>query len=255
MSAEFTRSFPLLDISVRSGGDGRTVEAYAAVWDTPTPISDHEGRYEEQIARTAFDRTLAHRGDKPWPVIFNHGMTLHGTPSPLDSMPIGATIERPRADSTGLLTVSRYHSGERADQALEAIKSGAISAQSFSGRFLASDVKTPRGGFRAATDGSLTRVTRTEVAMREFGPAVFAAYPSAAITGVRSAAEQMLAARFTDEELLKILALSTRDSDPEEIDTPDDSGLVTEDPPLGTPVGNRYAYLRLRNAARERGIL
>lgn len=248
---EFTRTFPLLDISVRNGGDGRTVEAYAAVWDTPTSIADHEGRYEEQISRTAFDRTLAHRGDKPWPVIFNHGMTLHGTPSPLDTMPIGATIERPRADNVGLLTVSRYHAGERADAALEGIRSGAISAQSFSGRFVAQDKKTPRGGFRAASDGSLTRVTRTEVAMREFGPAVFAAYPTAAITGVRAE----LLEQLTDEQITHLLSLATPLDPAERTDTPDDSGLVTEDPPQGTPVGSHITYLRLRVAARERGIL
>ena len=226
--SDFTRSFPLLDISVRSGGDGRTVEAYAAVWDTPTPISDFEGQYEEQISRTSFDRTLAHRGDKPWPVIFNHGMTLHGTPSPLDSMPIGATVERPRSDGQGLLTVSRYHSGERADQALEAIKSGAISAQSFSGRFIASDQKKPRGGYRAAADGSLTRVTRTEIAMREFGPAVFAAYPSAAITGVRAQF-----ADLSDEQLTTLLALATPLDPAERTDTSGDLEIVADESALG----------------------
>src|SRR5690349_1314009 len=34
----FTRSYPLDDIRIRSGGDGRTVEAYAAVFDTPSEI-------------------------------------------------------------------------------------------------------------------------------------------------------------------------------------------------------------------------
>lgn len=248
--SEFTRSFELLDICVRSGGDGRTVEAYAAVWDSPTPIADRDGRYEEQIARTAFDRTLAHRGDKPWPVIFNHGMTIHGTPSPMDSMPIGATVERPRVDSRGLVTLSRYHSGERADQALEAIKSGAISAQSFSGRFIASDVKTPRGGFRAAADGSLSRVTRTEIAMREFGPAVFAAYPGAAITGVRAEFDQL-----TDAQIAHLLSLATPLDSAERTGTPVNAGLVTEESPAGTPVGKQNAYLSLRMKARERGIV
>ena len=32
--------FPLRDIRIDPGGDGRTVTAYAAVFDTPTKISD-----------------------------------------------------------------------------------------------------------------------------------------------------------------------------------------------------------------------
>lgn len=181
-----TRSFPLLDISIRSGGDGRTVEAYAAVWDTPTKIHDQEGRYLEQIARTAFDETITVRGDKPWPVLFNHGLTVHGTPSDLDSMPIGASIEAPRVDSRGLVTVSRYHNSDRAEQALEAIRSGAVTAQSFSGRFGESSPKRPTGGYHPNRAGDLVLVTRSKVDMDEYGPAVFAAYPSAAIMGVRS---------------------------------------------------------------------
>lgn len=249
--SDFTRSFPLLDISIRAGGDGRTVEAYAAAWDTPTPIVDQDGQYDEQIARTSFDRTIAHRGDKPWPVIFNHGMTLQGTPSPMDAMPIGATIERPRVDGQGLVTVSRYHAGERADQALEAIKSGAISAQSFSGRFIASDKKTPRGGHRVAADGKRTLVTRTEIAMREFGPAVFAAYPSAAITGVRAQF-----ADLTDDQMAVLLSLATPLDPAERTDTPEGSGLVAEDPPTGhsgrqlTPA-QRRSLIRARILARS----
>ena len=83
--SSFTRAFPLIDMAIRSDGDGRTVEAYAAVWDTPTKVSDIQGRYIEQMARTAFDQSIAERGDRPWPVLFNHGLTVHGTPSDTDS--------------------------------------------------------------------------------------------------------------------------------------------------------------------------
>jgi phage head maturation protease len=117
------RAYSLLDIHIRSGGDGRTVEAYAAVWDSPTQISDAHGDYMEEIDRRAFARTIAHRGDKPWPVLFNHGLTLHGTPSERGTMPIGVSVEPPRADARGLVTVSRYTPGDLADEALEAIRS------------------------------------------------------------------------------------------------------------------------------------
>ncbi len=242
--SDFVRSYALLDISIRSGGDGRTVEAYAAVWDTPVRVVDLDGEYLEQIDRAAFNRTIEHRGDRPWPVLFNHGMTLHGTPSEVDTMPIGASVERPRADARGLVTVSRYHPGERADQALEAIRSGAITAQSFSGRFVRSDKNTPRRGWRAAVDGSLELVTRTEIAMREYGPAVFAAYPDAVITGVR--------ALLGDEQLAYLASLATPlDAGPARADTPGDPGPVAEDPPPGR--SGRHRYQSLRRKAREEG--
>lgn len=243
------RAYSLLDIHIRSGGDGRTVEAYAAVWDSPTQISDQHGTYIEEIDSGAFKRTIDHRGDKPWPVIFNHGLTLHGTPSERGTMPIGVSVERPRADARGLVTVSRYHPGELADEALEAIRSGAITAQSFSGRFIQSDRKTPRGGFRAAADGTLTTVRRTEIELREYGPAVFAAYSSAMITGVRAALRELL----TDEQAAHLLALATPLGDPDErAGTDAQPSPAAEAPPNGHAA--RLAQIRhLRAQARKEG--
>jgi HK97 family phage prohead protease len=244
------RAYSLLDIHIRAGGDGRTVEAYAAVWDSPTQISDQHGDYMEQVSSSAFNRTIANRGDRPWPVLFNHGLTLHGTPSERGTMPIGVSVEPPRVDARGLVTVSRYNPGDLADEALEAIKSGAITAQSFSGRFVQSDKKTPRGGFRAASDGTLTLVTRTEIAMREYGPAVFAAYPEAMITGVRAALRELL----TDEQAAHLLALATPlDGDPAgRAGTEAESSPAAEAPPAGH--ADRLATFRhLRALAREKG--
>ena len=58
----FIRAFPLEDISIVSrakGGDGRTVEAYAAVFDRAVPIRDHQGEYEEVIAPGSFASALS----------------------------------------------------------------------------------------------------------------------------------------------------------------------------------------------------
>ena len=73
----YTRSFALEDISIRAGGDGRTVDAYAAVFDTPSPIRDQDGEYEEIIDPAAFNRAIDHhsRSSHKIPVMFNHGMT------------------------------------------------------------------------------------------------------------------------------------------------------------------------------------
>lgn len=185
--SDFVRSFPLEDFSIRSGGDGRTVEAYAAVFDVATRIADQDGQYMERIAPSAFNKTLQDNGNR-FQVLFNHGLTIYGTPSDIGSMPVGK-CEEVRADRRGLLTVTRYNQTPLGEQCLESWRSGSITAQSFQGRFIGSDMKTPKGGFRAdPRTGALTTVTRTEIGLKEYGPAVFAAYPEANLVGIRAAA-------------------------------------------------------------------
>lgn len=180
----FTRAYPLEDISIRSGGDGRTVEAYAAVFNTPTEIHDRDGHYSEVIAPSAFDKTIAERGRK-FGVLFNHGLTIHGTPSDRHSMPIGTPVEV-RSDSRGVYTLTQYHKTPLADEVLEGIRSGAITGQSFSGRMIQSN---PRGPYRPTRSGELPTVTRSEIALREYGPTPFPAYEDASIMGVRALLE------------------------------------------------------------------
>ena len=192
----FIRSFPLNDIAIRSGGDGRTVDAYAAVFDTPTEIHDQQGHYREQLARTSFNKTIADRGAS-FGVFYNHALTLRGTPSDLGSVPLGRPIEAPRVDGRGVITVSRYNKSALADSVLEAIRNGDITGQSFSGRFVRSTPALPRGGYRAAGDGSLPLVTRTEIAMREYGPTPVPAYDVPMVMGVRS---------LTDPARIRVLA-------------------------------------------------
>lgn len=181
----FTRSFPLEDISVVSDGGGRTVEAYAAVFDTPVEIQDRQGHYMEQISRTAFDKTIAERGLRI-PVFYNHAMTLHGGSSERGSVPIGTPLEV-RADGRGLYTRTRYHKTPLADEVLEAIREGSIRGQSFSGRFLQSN---PARLPRRKRDAELPTVTRTEIALTEYGPTPIPAYEAAEILGVRSVLER-----------------------------------------------------------------
>ena len=207
--ADSTRTFPLEDIRIDPGGDGRTVTAYAAVFDTPTEISDFEGDYIETIDRSAFNKAIrdaAPQGSRTtWltRVLFNHGMTTYGTPSDRGSMPIG-TPQEITADGRGLLTVTRYNNTPLADEALDAIKSGSITAQSFQGRWVRSDKKGP---FRADSNGDLTTVTRQEVTLKEYGPAVFAAYPDAAIVGVRATLDPV------ETSLLQVIIASLAASD------------------------------------------
>lgn len=204
----FVRAFPLDDISIRSGGDGRTVEAYAAVFDRAVPIRDHQGEYEEIIARGAFRKTISERGTN-FGVFYNHARDLYGGPSDTFSIPIGVPVEV-KEDGRGLVTVTRYNKTPLADQVLETIRNGDIKGQSFSGAFVKSNPAVPRFGFVPDDDGALTTVTRTEVAMREFGPTPFPAYDEAAILGVRAA---LLRELITPDQLNELLAITRERAD------------------------------------------
>lgn len=186
-----SRVFPLDDISIRAGGDGRTVTAYAAVFDSPAEIADQDGHYSEQISRTAFDKTIRERAGRIG-VFYNHARTMHGTPSDRGSVPIGTPLEI-RPDGRGLLTVTRYNRNALADEILEAIRNGDITGQSFTGAFVTSDPPPP---YRSR-GGQLTRVTRKEIALSEYGPTPIPAYADAEILGVR-AAQAREAARAGD---------------------------------------------------------
>jgi len=192
--AEFMRMYPLEDMHIirsADGGDGRTVEAFAAVFEDPAEIHDHEGHYIEVIDRAAFNRAIEHasraRGGFPGAikVLYNHGMTIQGTPSERFSMPIGTPVEI-RAEARGLLTRTRYSETPLADEVLESIRSGSITSQSFTGRIMRSDPQLRRGDrHRPDSAGGLRTVRRTELGLREYGPVLWPAYSGAEILGVR----------------------------------------------------------------------
>lgn len=240
----FTRYVALDDIRVRSGGTGRTVEAYASVFNSPAQVQDQDGTYNEVISPAAFNRSLSQR--TRFPVFYNHGMSLFGTPDSRSSVPIGTG--EAQVDGRGLLTVSEYNANPLADEVLEAIKSGSITAQSFSGRFLQSTPRMPRGGFRAGRDGALPTVTRTEVALREWGPTPIPAYDGAEILGVR------LAAFLTSQGLNLNSALTgttPSDSDPDDA-TPDEGpGVLTAEPPVGTSARSLQQRIRAARIIRQ----
>jgi HK97 family phage prohead protease len=179
-SWESSRTYALDDLHVRSDGGGRVVEAYAATFGHRAEVMDQDGHYHEELSPGSFTTTIATRGTN-FGVLFNHGRTIDGTPSDLGTLPIGVPLEV-RADDHGVFTATRYLDNPLADQVLGAIKAGAIRAQSFSGRFRKSTRTYPDGRGRQ----SLPLITRHEVEMREYGPAVFAAYEGAAILGTRA---------------------------------------------------------------------
>jgi HK97 family phage prohead protease len=174
-----TRSFALEDVHVGVAGDGRTVEAYAAVYGVRAEIKDSDGHYWEVLAPGAFAATIADRGLN-FGVFYNHAKTIYGSPDGQLSVPIGVPLEV-REDSRGVYTRTLYLDNALADAVLDGIKKGAIRGQSFSGRF----ERTTRA---RANGKDLPTFTRNEVAMREYGPTVFPAYIDAVILGTRALA-------------------------------------------------------------------
>jgi len=200
VSKFYVRSWPLDDIRIRSGGDGRTVDAYAAIFDTPARVADQDGQYLEVIHRAAFNKTLADNGTR-FGVFYNHGLTIHGTPSSRFSMPLGVPLEV-KADGKGLFTRTRYGHTELADQVLQDIRDGIIQAQSFTGQFIRSDPALRRGQlYRPSPDGSLRTVIRLESSLREYGPTPLPIYAGAEIVGVRA---QLLGALLGPDALAAV---------------------------------------------------
>lgn len=233
----YARSFALDGIEIlRSGkgGDGRTVEAYAAVFDVPTEITDQFGHYNEVIHRAAFNRQLGLGIDKVG-VYYHHGMTIHGTPSDLGSVPIGSPTDI-RVDGRGLRTVTRFNRSPLADSVLEAIRNDDIRGYSFRGPiFKSNPTKVPRTRPGAA----LPTIVRTELGLREYGPTPTPAYTGAGIMAVRSLLEQMIAS-------------TTPPGDEETPPATPNPGPGTED--QLTEHSGRLDLLRLRRAVRDRGI-
>ena len=244
--AEIVRAVPLLDIEV--GGDGRTVTAYAATFDDPYPVSDFDGDYDETIARAAFNRTLGMGFAGRVQPLFNHGRTLAGTPSDKWTSPLGVPLEI-KAEARGLLTVTRYSKLPHADEALELIRDGAITAQSFRGPIF----RSRRTG--TTSDGRPV-IERQELGLRDYGPAPFAVNNGAAMLAVRSEvlAERLeaLGEGLTDEERAELARMLTTGT---VIETPADTQTETTPPAEEAPdPGSSPDLLELAAAQRRRRL-
>ncbi|MET8147627.1 HK97 family phage prohead protease [Actinoplanes sp. NPDC049668] len=254
MHLTYDRTFALDGIEILRSGDGRTVEAYAAVFDDPVEVRDQHGHYSEEINRAAFNRTLSHGIDRIG-VFYNHGVNpLTGKPDAALSVPIARAVDV-RVDGRGLRTVSRYNRGPVADQVLESIRNQEIRGQSFRGRIIRS---SPNGRIpRPGPGGKLPRVVRHELGLSEYGPTPAPIYAGAEILAVRSIANLAgeLAALHPEAraDLVRALTATTpnRDQrlgdDPDAVPaTPDRSGSGAEDPPAESGHSGRLAIARAR---------
>lgn len=189
-----------------SAGDGRTLEGYAAVFDTDTEINSWEGHFKERIVRGAFRKTLKERT----PVLqFDHGHD-----SRFGNLPIGS-FESIKEDKHGLRVQARLF--EHAEPIREAIAAGAVSGMSFRFKVVrdswadnkGNEIKDRNelmdllyGGDKKR--GPLQRTIK-EVKLMEAGPVVFPAYPQTTV-GVRS---------MTDDDRKRAIEELTSGFDPD----------------------------------------
>jgi phage head maturation protease len=261
--SELFRSYPLEDYHiVRTGeGDssGRVVEAYMTVFGEATEIRDHQGHYREDIDRAAFNKRIAdlersRNGFAGAKVFYNHGMTIHGSPSDRYSMPV-AVCEGIRAESRGPLTRSRYLDTPLGNEVLEMWRSGAVTAQSFTGAIIRSSPELRPGEKYKPRNGQLPRVQRLELGLKEFGPTPFPAYQGAELVGVRmSPLGTWTAADDDEDEETGELGRLELDDD---VTLPPDGEAATGGPPEVHPTrdhAHRLYALRTEQMLRDAGI-
>lgn len=239
------RSFPLEDIAIRAGGTGRTVVAYAAMFGVPYEVTDFEGHYYEQIHRGGFNRAIDQGALIRAACLYNHGMTVHATPSERYSMPLGTPIEI-RAETRGLLTVTEYLNTPLADEVLEGIRSGAIRSQSFRGPIMRSRIMGQHNGLRL--------VERGELGLKDYGPCLFPVNVNAEIVGVRSQALVEQLRELTPEEREELLAQVTGTPDLGDEAVPPATEDTQQEPAADAapPAGPSLEVIEAQAAARRR---
>lgn len=215
---DLTRSVPF-ELERSAGGDGLTLNGYAAMFDTPTRIDSWEGKFDEQLSRGAFRKTIRER----MPVLqFDHGHD-----SRTGSVPIGAITDL-REDKTGLKVSARLHDNDLVKPIRDAIESGAITGMSFR--------------FQVVKDewdesGDVPMRTIKEVRLMELGPVVFPAYASTSV-GVRSAHELCAVCRQS---------LATHEEAGASATSDEPTATTAEPLPESTPglsAGERAAFFR-----------
>jgi HK97 family phage prohead protease len=190
--------------------DGLTLEGYGAVFDEVTRIDSWEGRFDEQIKRGAFTKTLKERT----PVIqFDHGRH----PS-IGSIPIAAP-ERIAEDAHGLFVKARLHDNELVKPVRDAIESGAITGMSFRFQVIKEQLDE---------SGDFPLRTITEVKLFEVGPVVFPAYDGTSV-GVRHLEAAIASDPSLRAELARLLGTPNPGAAGTEPEPPHvHSGLTTE---------------------------
>lgn len=162
------RSVPF---ELRATGDGRTLEGYAAVFNSPARIYERGREFDEVIVPGAFARAV-NSGDR---IIMQFD---HGQHPFFGSLPI-ARIDQMREDSHGLYVKAEINDNWMTEPIRSAIANGAVTGMSF--RF-----SVPDGGDTWDRSGDVHKRTIKNVYLYELGPVTTPAYADTSV-GVRSA--------------------------------------------------------------------
>jgi HK97 family phage prohead protease len=152
-----------LHLRLDGEGDGRTVHGIAVPFDTPTPIRDAMGTYEEVFTRGSFSKTLQERGSRVKLLAHHDRQRLLGG--------------RPRLweDDDGLHIEARIAATRDGNDILELVREGALDSFSI--------------GFSPDVDDwsdDRSSVTRRAVRLHEVSLVPFPAYDGAVVAGVRT---------------------------------------------------------------------
>ncbi|VFB01488.1 HK97 family phage prohead protease [Nocardia cyriacigeorgica] len=188
--------------------DGRTLEGYAAVFDSQARIGNSvEGHFVETIKRGAFKKTLAERGSRVT-MLWNHGKD-----PAVGQIPVGV-YEELREDEHGLYVRGRLLDTQHADAVRQAIQAGAVRGMSVTFQ-VTDEMWHDSDGTRLHGDsiwramakpGNLIQRTVTAVRLVEAGPVLTPAYEATSV-GVRSNSSSIVIPRTIAEARLKLLDL------------------------------------------------
>lgn len=194
--------FTMVRATETDHGDGLTLDGYAAVFNDPTRIDSWEGRFDEQIARGAFRKSLSERTPR---LQFDHG--YHPL---IGSIPIGR-ITSITEDQRGLHVVARMADNWLIEPLRDAIADEAVDGMSFRFSVVRETWHTPDGKEVPAEqvttrlwdgDEMLLRTLR-EVKVSEVGPVVWPAYENTTV-GVRSVTIDLGSLRSDPEQIRRL---------------------------------------------------
>jgi len=186
-----------IELRVDDAGDGRTLHGHFSVFDTWTKInSRYEGQFMERVAQGSFAEAFA--DPKGLRVLYEHG----ADPS-IGNKPIAAPTVL-REDDFGAYYEAEMFDASYSNDLLPALRAGQLGA---SFRFQVTDEEWNDTPKRSETNpDKLPERTIRSVALYEFGPVTWGAYPEAT-SGVRSGTDGFIdrllndpvfVARFTD---------------------------------------------------------
>lgn len=185
-------------------GDGRTLFGHFSVFDTWTEIdSRYEGRFLERVAPGSFDE--AFRDARNIRVLYEHG----GDPS-IGNKPIGAPTVL-REDGVGAYYEAELFDASYVNDLVPALRARQLGA-SFRFQIRNDEWVKPKTASESNPEQLPERTIRS-VALYEFGPVTWGAYPEAT-AGVRSGTDSFIdrllhdptfVARFTERAGLSVV--------------------------------------------------